>query len=105
MAKHLGSIVISTLITATVCGVIGETIWPTGMFLGFAAWLVAAACLVTPIVYILVLFARHDMRLLRGDGENKRPASYRSAIVTATVLGLVVTFGLGFACVLISRFR
>lgn len=80
MLKHACALVGRTLISAIVCGIAGEMVWPSGPYALVSAsmWLVGVTAIVGPVAYVVVAVVRHDARLLRiQPGSEKRSASAR----------------------------
>jgi hypothetical protein len=99
MLKHACALLASTVISASVCGVVGEIIWPSGPYalVSVSMWLVGVAVIVGPIAYVVVALVRHDARLLRNQPDSEKRSTIRPIAMTTCIVTIAVTFGLGAA--------
>lgn len=99
MRKHIGALIVCTVASAIVSGIIGEALWPSGSYaligslFGFACMAGVAA----PIVYVVVALARHDARMFRKEAGAEKRSAIRPIALTTCVVTIAVTFGLGWA--------
>lgn len=97
MFKHACALLACVVISAAVCGLIGEAVWPSGPFIGASIWLACVAAVVAPIVYAIAILARHDARLLRNQSGAEKRSTIRPIAMTTCIVTIAVTFGLGAA--------
>lgn len=97
MFKHAFALLACIVISASVCGIIGEVVWPSGPFIGASIWLACVAGVVAPIVYVVAILARHDACLVRPQSDAEKRKTIRPIVVTTCLVTIVLTFGIGAA--------
>ena len=99
MIKHAYALILCTLISAVVCGAIGEVLWPSGpyAFISASMWLAGVAGIVGPVTYVVVALARHDVSLLRKENYDGKRRAIRPMALTTCVVTIAITFGLFLA--------
>lgn len=89
MAKHICALIICTVASAIVCGIIGEVMWPSGPYalIGSLFGFACVASIAAPIAYVVAALVLHEVRTLRKENSEGK----RSIAGIAPVIGFLVT--------------